>query len=206
MMTRISCRRPVVGLVLALAAGATFVPMTSAQMAQGGQMKQAMTMAPPAVGDRATDFSLTAADGTTIKLSAEWQRGPLVLVLLRGWPGYQCPFCVRQYGEFLARAKDLDAMGARVVWVYPGGTEVKQRADAFAANKEAPANFRLTLDPNYAFTTAYRLRWDAPSETAYPSTFVIDKGGVVRWALISKEHGGRAPIADVLKAVEAIGR
>src|SRR5262249_54075654 len=53
---------------------------------------------PPAVGERAPDFSLEALDGTSVSLSAELQSGPIVLVMLRGWPGYQCPFCVRQFG------------------------------------------------------------------------------------------------------------
>ena len=47
----------------------------------------------------------------------------------------------------------------------------------------------------------YHLRWDAPNETAYPSTFAVDRGGVVRYALVSKSHGGRAEAEEVLKAL-----
>ena len=43
--------------------------------------------------------------------------------------------------------------------------------------------------------------WDAPRETAYPSTFVIDQGGVIRFAKVSKSHGGRAATGEVLKAL-----
>jgi hypothetical protein len=32
-------------------------------------------------------------------LSTELAHGPVVLVMLRGWPGYQCPFCTRQFGD-----------------------------------------------------------------------------------------------------------
>ena len=38
-------------------------------------------------------------------------------------------------------------------------------------------------------------------ETAYPSTFVIDRKGKVRYSLVSKNHGGRASAADVLTAL-----
>ena len=51
---------------------------------------------------------------------------------------------------------------------------------------------------------AYGLRWDAPSETAYPATFVIDRSGTVRFAQISRVHGGRTPAADVLAALVAL--
>ena len=58
-------------------------------------------------------------------------------------------------------------------------------------------------DPDYTFTNAYNLRWDAKRETAYPSTFVIAADGTIKYAVVSKEHGGRSKAADVLKAVPA---
>ena len=153
----------------------------------------------PKVGDKAPDFTLAQIDGRKLTLSAELKAGPVVLIVGRGWVGYQCPFCNRQFGDFLKAAKDLETAGARVIWVYPGPTEdVQKRAEEFADGKAFPANFRFVLDPNYVFTNSYSLRWDAPQETAYPSTFVIDRGGVVRYALVSKTHGGRALAADVL--------
>jgi peroxiredoxin len=158
----------------------------------------------PAVGQKAPEFSLTAVDGTPVSLTAMLRRGPVVLVVGRGYPGYQCPFCTRQFGEIRSRAKDFEARGATVLWIYPGaGDEVKKRAEEFAGAAELPASIRLLVDPGYRFTTTYGLRWDAPKETAYPATFVIDRGGIVRYALVSREHGGRAPIADVLAALPA---
>ena len=160
----------------------------------------------PKVGDKASDFTLAALDGSDVKLSTELAHGPVVLVMLRGWPGYQCPFCTRQFGDFLGHAKDLEASGARVIFVYPGpADQVKQRAEEFTANKDMPSNFRFLVDPAYVFTVAYGLRWDAPQETSYPSTFVIDRTATIRFAQISKAHDGRALATDVLKALAAIG-
>jgi thioredoxin-dependent peroxiredoxin len=48
------------------------------------------------------------------------------------------------------------------------------------------------------------LRWDAPQETSYPATFVIDRAGIVRFANVSRSHDGRTPVADVLSALEAL--
>ena len=61
-------------------------------------------------------------------------------------------------------------------------------------------------DPDYVFTNAYGLRWDAPQETAYPATFVIDRGATVRFAQVSIGHDGRALATDVLKALEKLPR
>ena len=163
------------------------------------------TADPPKVGDKAPDFTLSTVEGQRVTLTAELKAGPVVLILGRGWIGYQCPFCNRQFGDFSKSAKEIEAAGARVIWVYPGPTEdVQKRAEEFAAGKAFPTNFRFVLDPNYAFTVSYGLRWDAPRESAYPSTFVIDRAGIVRYALISKEHAGRATAADVLAALAKI--
>ena len=157
---------------------------------------------PPKVGDKAPDFTLTALDGSRVTLSSELARGPVVLILLRGWPGYQCPFCTRQFGDFLTHANDIASAGARVIFVYPGPSdEVRQRAREFTQSSDMPAHFRFLIDPDYVFTLAYGLRWNAPSETSYPSTFVIDTGATVRFAHISKAHDGRAAATDVLNAL-----
>jgi peroxiredoxin len=151
------------------------------------------------LGARPPDFTLAQIDGRMLSLSAELKSGPVVLIVGRGWVGYQCPFCNRQFGDFLKAAKDIEAAGAKVIWVYPGPAEdVQKRAEEFALGKAFPSNFRFVLDPAYAFTNAYGLRWDAPQETAYPTTFVIDRSGVVKYMLMSKTHGGRAMAADVL--------
>ncbi len=156
----------------------------------------------PKLGEKAPPFSLNGIDGQRVTLAGELARGPVVLVLLRGWPGYQCPFCTRQFADFLSHAREFEAAGARVVWVYPGPSDqVEQHAKEFTASRALPANFRVTTDPDYVFTNAYGLRWDEPQETAYPATFVIDRGNVVRFAQISIGHDRRALASDVLKAL-----
>lgn len=161
----------------------------------------------PKIGEKAPAFSLTALDGRRVTLASEITHGPVVLVLLRGWPGYQCPFCTAQFADFLAHASELERAGARVVWVYPGpADQLEQHAREFTASRALPANFRLAIDPDYVFTNAYGLRWDAPQETAYPATFVLDHGGIVRFAQISVGHDRRARADDVLKALAAVPR
>jgi peroxiredoxin len=162
---------------------------------------------PPAVGEKARDFSLATIDGTTVALSAELARGPVVLIVGRGWVGYQCPFCTRQFGDFLRHAGALESAGARVIWIYPGpADQIQQRAREAMSGQPIPSNFRVLLDSGYGFAAAYGLRWDAPNETAYPSTFVIDRTGVIRFALVSRTHDGRATAAQALEVLAAIAK
>jgi thioredoxin-dependent peroxiredoxin len=156
----------------------------------------------PEVGKQAPDFALESVTGETVKLSKLVDKSPVVLVMLRGYPGYQCPMCSRQVGELLRNADQLKKTGAQVVLVYPGPAgELKERAREFIADRTIPEHFRFLIDPDYTFTNAYGLRWEAPRETAYPSTFVIDRQAVVRFAHISKSHGDRTDPKTILKAL-----
>ena len=157
---------------------------------------------PLQVGDSAPDFELTSLSGEPITLAATLEKGPVVLVMLRGYPGYQCPICNAQVGQMINKAAQLQDAGAQVLLVYPGPADgLKARADEFVQGKDIPANFNLLLDPDYAFTNLYNLRWDAKGETSYPSTFVLDKDGQVLFAKVSHEHGDRAKIGDVMAAL-----
>ena len=160
---------------------------------------------PPAVGEEAKDFALPALSGNAVKLSTLTDTAPVVLVVLRGYPGYQCPYCTKQFGEFMAKADELKKTGATVVFIYPGPSDkLKEHADEFVNQKALPDHFRLLLDPDYSFTNAYGLRWDAKNETAHPATFVIDNKRQVVYAKVSKGHADRSNVADVVAAVGAI--
>lgn len=156
----------------------------------------------PKVGESAKDFQLMAAAGELtgdVKLSEVNKDGPVVVVVLRGFPGYQCPICSRQVGSLVAKAEQFAAKKAKVLLVYPGpGSELESKAKEFLKGSELPKPFTLLIDPDYEFTNAYGLRWDAPRETAYPSTFVIDADGNVTFAKISKEHGDRTDANAIL--------
>jgi len=157
---------------------------------------------PPKVGDTAADFALKDLKGREVKLSTLATQGPVVLVVLRGWPGYQCPLCTAQVGELVRKADEIKAAGAQVLLVYPGPSkELQAHAEEFIGDK-LPAGYTLVIDPDYAFTKAYNLRWDEPKETAYPSTFVVGKDLKVGFAKVSKSHAGRSRAADVIAALK----
>lgn len=157
----------------------------------------------PKVGSEAKDFELTALGGEKVKLSKLTESGPVVLVVLRGYPGYQCPLCTRQFNEIRAKADEFKTAGANVVFIYPGPADnLKAKADEFVKGKDYPAHVHVLLDPDYSFTTAYGLRWDAKNETAYPSAFVIGKDRKVTFAKVSTTHAGRVPATELLAAVK----
>jgi cytochrome oxidase Cu insertion factor (SCO1/SenC/PrrC family) len=72
-----------------LAAGVLVVTMSAVAAASGRTPSQVAPAQPPVVGEAARDFTLTRIDGKTVTLSALRGSGPVVVLMLRGWVGYQ---------------------------------------------------------------------------------------------------------------------
>jgi thioredoxin-dependent peroxiredoxin len=168
----------------------------------------------PTVGVKAPDFTLSTPTGKAVRMSEEQHGHDLVLVILRGFPGYQCPYCVKQVHDFVEHASDFAAKNARVLLVYPGPpasrgilgkkAELDQHAKDFLAKQaELPPNIVLVTDPDYTVTNLYGLRWNAFHETAYPSTFILDKKGMVVFEKISHSHDDRLSAQDALAHLSA---
>ncbi len=167
----------------------------------GGLNTKAQT---PDIGQKAPGFTLKTPDGQAVSLDEMTRKGPVALVVLRGYPGYQCPFCTKQVHDVVENADKFKAAGAEVLLVYPGPpADLDQRAKEFLVKQNPlPPNVHLVIDPDYAFTNQYGLRWDAPKETAYPSTFLIDRKDTVFFRKISKAHGDRTNAADLLSELD----
>ncbi len=161
--------------------------------------------APPKSGDKAPDFELKTLDDQSVRLSNLTTTGKVVLVVLRGWPGYQCPLCTRQVQDYVASEAGFASAKARVVMVYPGPSDdLKAHATEFLKSKQWPKEFIYLIDPDFTMVNAYGLLWEAPGETAYPSTFILDQKGVIRFAKISHEHGNRTRATDIIEAVKRL--
>ena len=92
-----------------------------------------------------------------------------------------------------------------MVLIYPGAAEtVQQYASDFITGKNLPDNFHFVTDPDLKVVNLYGLRWDAPRETAYPSTIVVDRQGVVRFVKVSHSHGDRSAAPDVLQVLAGL--
>ena len=159
----------------------------------------------PVVGAKVPDFTLATPAGKAVTLSSEQEGHGLVLVILRGFPGYQCPYCVKQVHDFVDHASGFKAKNTRVLLVYPGPpADLDQHAkEFFEKQAELPSNVVLVTDPDYRVTNLYGLRWNAPQETAYPSTFILDRTGTVVFEKVSHTHGDRLSAQDALDHLSA---
>jgi peroxiredoxin len=158
----------------------------------------------PDIGSKAPGFTLSTPEGKPVSLASLEGHHEVVLIVLRGYPGYQCPYCVRQVHDFEVHAKEFAEHKAELLLVYPGPQgQLDEHAKEFLSKEDAlPANFHLVIDPDYQFTNQYDLRWDAPHETAYPATFLIDRKGKIFFRKISHSHGDRTTAEEVLAELD----
>ncbi len=175
-----------------------------------GSMVRAKETAPssPAVGELVPDFDLAVVGGDeTLSLKKQLDEGPVVVVVLRGYPGYQCPLCSKQVGAIANRAKAIAENASKVILVYPGPSEsLEDHAAEFMGPRTLPDPIVMVRDPDMKMVDAWGLRWTAPRETAYPATFVIDGSGKVVWKTVSDNHGGRSSVDDIVKALKKTDR
>jgi peroxiredoxin Q/BCP len=160
---------------------------------------------PPAVGDKADDFTFSDLKGNKVALSDLTDRGSVALVVLRGYVGGTCPFCTRQFSELIGAAKKFEKAGATVVVIYPGtALDLEMHAKQFIGVQRLPKSFRFLLDPDFEFANAYHVRSQAPGDTAYPASFVIDRNAVVRFAHVGRSPTDRTSVATLLESLPGI--
>jgi thioredoxin-dependent peroxiredoxin len=157
----------------------------------------------PVRGEIAPDFVLEKLSGDKVTLSDLSESGPVVVVVLRGYPGYQCPLCTRQVGEFIAAAKEFEKARTSVILIYPGSAKMlKKYAKEFTNDFKLPNSYHFVLDPDYRMVNSYGLRWHAPNETAYPSTFVVDSDRKVLYSKVSDNHGDRSNVREIVELLK----
>ena len=117
------------------------------------------------VGDKAPDFTLTATDGRTLKLSElTVQKKPVVLYFMATW----CPFCKEEYGE-ISKAYQQYAYKVDLVSVSIDLNENTAVLEKYPMDNNrpgifAPGNEGILKSYNVLYTT---------------TKYAIDKNGVI---------------------------
>ena len=156
----------------------------------------------PEVGGTVPDFTLSVVgeEDREVTLSEIYPEGPTVVVVLRGFPGYQCPVCSKQVHALVNRAKIFSRFTEKIILVYPGpADQLSRHARAMVGSRSIPDPLVVVRDPDMEMVKSWGLRWNAPHETAYPATFVLNSDGAVVWSKVSDNHAGRAQPEEILK-------
>ena len=161
---------------------------------------RARPAASPAVGATLPPF-----DGRDRVIAA----APAALVLLRGpW----CYFCRAQLADAITQERALAEAGLDVFFLVHGDPIALEPLRVRLA-KEGKGRLHLIIDPSGDALTALgrfgkgvvpwydRRLFDAPADTALPAAFLVDKGGVVKWARLARTIDDRVPVGELLWAL-----
>jgi len=160
----------------------------------------------PGVGQRAPDFELPlVGQKKFLSLRDEYRDGPVVVIVLRGYPGYQCPICKSQFNAVVNRAKALSSESKCVVLVYPGkADQLEKNSKRFLGSRKLPHPIKVVRDDDMQMVKEWGIRWEARNQTAYPATFVVDQNGRIAWKKISSTSAGRSTVEEILRELRKL--
>jgi peroxiredoxin Q/BCP len=124
------------------------------------------------VGDRAPEFTLPGTGGETYSLAQ--YRGQAVIIAF--YPGDNTPVCTKQLNAYTDDIASFQGVGAQVLAISPQSVDSHE---AFSA-KQGGFAFPLLADTDKTVGDAYGII--GPLGFYRRSAFVIDAGGVIRYA------------------------
>jgi len=146
------------------------------------------------VGDAAPAFTLPGTGGRDYSL-AEYLGAPVVLVF---YPGDGSAVCTMQLNNYSHDIDRFRKVGATVLAISPQDVESHEQ---FSADNGGFA-FPLLADTDKAVAKLY----DVPGPVGFyrRSVFVLDKGGVVRYAHRSLAGLSFRPVDELIDAVNSL--
>jgi antitoxin component YwqK of YwqJK toxin-antitoxin module/peroxiredoxin len=153
------------------------------------------------VGKALPQTRFLSAQGEVVELKDRIGQHPVLLVVLRGFSGQVCLYCATQTAALaneIARFRDI---GVEVMVIYPGPVEsVPAFMQAVESLRKDPPPMPLALDVSLLLVRALGIEDDL----ARPTSIIIDKQGVVRYAYVGETIADRPTVNDLLQAAGRI--
>jgi cytochrome c biogenesis protein CcmG, thiol:disulfide interchange protein DsbE len=139
------------------------------------------------VGNPAPDFSVKSVSGGSGTVSLKSLRGKVVLVDF--W-GTFCEPCKKSFPKLQDLNTKYSTSGLRIVGISEDEADDKDKIPGFASNYGA--KFPLGWDEDKVIAKSYK-------PDTMPSSFIIDKKGVVRYAHVGFHDGEEVEIEKEIK-------
>lgn len=151
------------------------------------------------------EFEAVDESGNSVR-SADLAGTPAVLLFVRGsW----CPFCSKQVASLTRVYKEITDAGARLILVTPQPLQTTRRvAEMFELD------FNFWLDESLAAARQLGLlmsdgvpddyRQEYGEDTLWPTSLVVDAGGVIRYTALSRFIADRPDPEQLLKVVRQL--
>jgi peroxiredoxin len=172
-----------------------------------------------AVGQKAPDATLDDLTGKKQKLSDLYKTGPTFVVFYRGgW----CPFCNLQLHDLAAAKASFDKRGIKLVAI-----SVDKPSEESKTQAKDGVPFPMLSDSKLVAHKAFKVvhatgeeeqkkmasfgvdlgaySGESHKSFAIPSVFLVDKGGVVRFAHVDEDYKTRPSAKQLLGVADKLG-
>ncbi len=143
------------------------------------------------------------SDRSTLDLKDYKGKKNVALVILRGWGGEVCVYCAAQTVALMKNKRRFDELNTEVMLMYPGPAsavpaflEGVQRIEEDEDEIEVP--FPILLDIDLRLVRSL----DIEDELAAPTTILIDREGIVRFAYTGGTIDDRPSAEQLLDEIE----
>lgn len=149
-----------------------------------------------------SELEFVDREGKAIDLKQYLGKSNIVLVVMRGFPGFVCPYCTAQTSRLIRSFEEFEKRNAQILVVYPGPTEhvpdFVQSSQTYADGKSPP--FPILLDQGFDVVK----RLGITGDLAKPSTYIMDTEGRVRFAYVGASTSDRPSLAAMLAQLDKI--
>jgi hypothetical protein len=170
-----------ISAVLLVGGGVTAAVCLARKRAEAGELEAEPTDAPGTLNARVPEFDLELADGESVELAELLGLGPTVLVLMPSSPGDDHVGMVAELVRDAAEhGETVNVIGRSLpVGLWDGGA------------------MRLLRDPLGSAERALGMTGEGLRRRSRGGVFVIDGGGVLRFAYVPAKHGEWIPASFV---------
>jgi peroxiredoxin len=157
----------------------------------------------PKVGEPFPYTQFIDGEGQVVDLARATDRKYSVVVFMRGFAGFVCPYCTAQTAELVTRHDEILSAQARLFIAYPGPADsIPRFLDAVRAYIKSGDDVEfpvpLFMDVDLKAVDALGIR----RQLARPSTFVLDAEGNLVYAYIGASADDRPALDDILRVLE----
>jgi peroxiredoxin len=154
------------------------------------------------VGQPAPDFTLEDSDSKNITLADYRGKKNVVLVFYRG---HWWPYCVVQLGELQSLLNKQDSARSQILAVSIDSHEgLEKTAPKASGGNNGGQTFPLLQDTDHRVIDRYGLLNPDGKGWPHPTTYVIDRQGVVRWKFTETNCTVRPSNKQILQEVRKL--
>jgi peroxiredoxin len=156
-------------------------------------------------GEPLPEFSAVHEDGSKVSSKDLLGKSAVILFVRGNW----CPFCSKQVEDLTSHYKEINALGAELIFITPKPLETTRRVAEFFK-----VEFEFWLDESLQIAKSLGLVLPAGvadnsateygQDTVWPTALVVDKNGVIRYSKLSRLIIDRPGSAALLKELRQL--